>query len=126
MVPFQFRREDIQMEPVTTLAALNAAFTLYEKAAKVLRDWSGKIPDKLTKEQATKDLAQAEEALAIAKVEIAKSFGFHLCRNHFSPGIMINLPEDPTLIDVQRKCETCGDVRPKQPAKRPKPEPSYF
>jgi hypothetical protein len=92
-----------------------------------VRDWTGKLPDSPTKEQATKDLLQAEEALQLAKVEVARSLGYDLCKNHFPPGIMITLPhDDPTLMEFQRKCDTCGDIRPKNPAKRPRPQANYF
>jgi hypothetical protein len=29
-------------------------------------------------------------------------------------------------MEFQRKCDTCGDIRPKNPAKRPRPQANYF
>jgi hypothetical protein len=51
------------MEPLTGLQVLSTAFTGYEKASKVLREWAGKLPDTPAKEAAVKDLKQAEEAM---------------------------------------------------------------
>lgn len=81
------------MEPVTALQGFTTALTLYEKAAKIVRELIGKLPDTPTKEAATKDLKQVEEAMEIAKVKVAKSLGYVLCRRHFPPGIMLNVRE---------------------------------
>lgn len=92
------------MEPLAGLQALSTAFTLYEKASKVLREWTGKLPDTPTKEAATKDLKQAEEAMEIAKVQVAESLGYFLCRKHFPPGIMLKIREGVF------SCQKCGDT----------------
>jgi hypothetical protein len=81
------------MEPLTGLQALSTALTVYEKASKVVRELLGKLPDTPTKDAATKDLKQAEEAMEIAKVQVAESLGYVLCRRHFPPGIMLDVRE---------------------------------
>ena len=120
------------MEPLTGLQALSTAFTLYEKASKVLREWTGKLPDTPAKDAATKDLKQAEEAMEIAKVQVAESLGYFLCRKHFPPGIKLDIRED---IFPKWKCATCGDITPhKQEQSQPRREswvrgggkPDYF
>ena len=73
------------MEPLTGLQTLSTALTIYEKASKVIREWIGKMPNTPTKEAATKDLKQAEEAMEIAKVQVAESLGYLLCHKHFPP-----------------------------------------
>lgn len=97
------------MEPLTGLEALSTAFTVYEKASKVFREWTGTLPDTPAKEAVTKDLKQAEEALEIAKVQIAGSLGYFLCRKHFPPGIKLDIRED---IHPRWKCSTCGHITP--------------
>jgi|CXWL01.1.fsa_nt_gi hypothetical protein len=92
------------MEPLTGLQALSTALTIYEKASKVIREWIGKMPDTPTKEAATKDLKQAEEAMEIAKVQVAESLGYLLCRKHFPPGIMLKVREGVF------SCQKCGDT----------------
>lgn len=95
------------MEPLTGLQALTAALTLYEKAAKIVRGWVNKLPDTPDKREASADLTKAEEAMDIAKAQIAQTLGYPLCRNHFPPGIMLKIGEGTF------RCATCGDVFPK-------------
>jgi hypothetical protein len=65
------------------------------------------------KQAATKDLAQADETMQLARVELAKGLGYFLCQRHFPPGIKIDIRED---ISPRWKCDTCGDITPhKQP-----------
>ena len=100
------------MEPLTGLQALSTAFTLYEKASKILREWTGKLPDTPAKDAATKDLKQAEEAMEIAKVQLADSLGYFLCRKHFPPGIMLNIREG--VFSCQKCGDTIGNTSPHQ------------
>jgi len=92
------------MEPLEGLQALSTTFTLLKKASKVLREWTGKLPDTPTKEAATKDLKQAEETMEIAKAQVAETLGYFLCRKHFPPEIMLKIREGVY------SCQTCGDT----------------
>ena len=89
------------MEPLTAMQALSTAFTIYEKASKVYRDWIGKEPDTTTKEAMTKELTQAEESMELAKAQMAETLGYQLCRAHFPPGIMLEVSKDSLV------CRTC-------------------
>lgn len=86
------------------LQALTLALTLYEKGAKIVRGWAGKLSDTQEKQDATKDLEKAEEAMELAKAQMAESLGYHLCRRHFPPGIMLKVREGVF------SCKTCGDT----------------
>ena len=78
------------MEPTQVVVAINAAFTLYEKVKGLLRDIAGNLPDGAKKAEATRDLAEADEALRLAKAKLAEGFGYRLCRRHMPPGIMLD------------------------------------
>jgi hypothetical protein len=108
------------MDATTGLQALSSALTVYEKAAKIVREWTGKLPDTPEKKEATKDLNQAEEAMELAKVQLAGSLGYFFCRKHFPPGIKLDIRED---IYPKWKCSTCGDITPhKQEEVQPRRE----
>ena len=92
------------MDATTGLQALSAALTVYEKAAKIVREWTGKMPDTPEKKEATKDLKQAKEAMELAKAQMAESLGYLLWRRHFPPGIMLK------VRDGIFSCQTCGDT----------------
>ena len=85
------------MEPTAILASLNGLLTAFEKASKIIRDWSKKTPaDTSAKSEVAevvKDMEQAEQAMQLAKVQLAQSLGYFLCRKHFPPGIMLKLRE---------------------------------
>ncbi len=103
------------IDPLTGLGALNATLTAYEKVSKIFRDLIKTQPNTPDKQEAEKNLKQAEESLQLAKAELAaKGFGYLLCRLHFPPGIMIQLPEDTLSGRTRRKCETCGNITPKE------------
>ena len=97
------------MEPLAVLAAFTAAFTAYEKLSKFIRDWTTKLPDTPAKQAAVKDLEHAEEALQLAKIELAKGFGFPICKRHFPPGVLLDIRED---VFPKWKCSTCGHIPP--------------
>ena len=111
------------MEPTQVFATVNAAFTLYEKAKGLFKDLAGKLPDSPTKHEATKDLAQADETLQLARVELAKGFDFPLCQRHFPPGIKLDIREDTF---PRWKCSVCGDITPPEQAGRKRPKAQYF
>lgn len=71
------------MEPTTILAALNGLLTAYEKTSKIIRDWAKRTaensPTKHEVAEAVKDMEQAEQAMQLAKVQLAQSFGYPLC-----------------------------------------------
>jgi hypothetical protein len=99
------------MEPLAGLQALATAFGLYEKISKAYKEWTSKLPDNTpAKQEATKDLAHVEEALQLAKVELAKGFNYPLCQRHFPPGIKLDIRENKF---PRWKCSTCGDISPK-------------
>ena len=101
-------------EPTQVLTAFNAALTFFEKGKGLLKDLTGKLPDGPEKIEAAHDLAQSEEAMQLARVEVARGFKFPLCHRHFPPGIMLDIRED----NFSRwKCSTCGDITPKKPTK---------
>ena len=99
------------MEPTQILTAINAALTVYEKIKGLFKDLIGQLPEGSAKQEATKDLEHATEALQLARVELAKGFDFQLCKRHFPPGIKLDIREDPF---PRWKCSTCGDITPKK------------
>lgn len=94
------------MEPLTETATV---LTILEKLRNMYKDWTGKLPDGPTKDQASKDLATADENLQLAKIELAKGLGYRLCQRHFPPGILLDIREDR---HARWKCDTCGDITP--------------
>lgn len=105
------------MEPTQVLTAVNSAFTLYEKAKGLLKDMTRKLPDDSNKQEVTKDLAQADEAMQLARIEFAKGLGFPLCQRHFPPGIKLDIREDSF---PRWKCSVCGDVSPHKQHQQPR------
>jgi len=97
------------MGPLESLQATTAALTLFEKLKNIYKDWTGNLPEGPTKEQATKDLANVDENLDLARVELAKGLGYKLCQRHFPPGILLDIRED---VFPRWKCSTCGDITP--------------
>jgi hypothetical protein len=104
-------REGTTMEPTQAIAALTSAFGLIEKARTLYKDLMGRLPDNAAKAEATKDLQQADEAMQLARVELAKALGYPLCQRHFPPGIKIDVREDQF---PRWKCSDCGDVSPRK------------
>lgn len=96
------------MEPTAILASLNGLLTAFEKGSKIIREWSKKTPaDTSAKKEmveVVKDMEQAEQAMQLAKVQLALNLGYFLCRKHFPPGIMLKIREGIF------RCEQCGDV----------------
>lgn len=76
---------------VKVVAELTTALTLYEKVKHLLHDLLSKLPTDKKKREVEQDLTQPEEAMQLAKVEIAKGFGYPLCLLHFPPGIKLCL-----------------------------------
>jgi hypothetical protein len=98
------------MEPAGTIAALNLGLKLLEKMSEIYRQWTKSLPPGKDKIQAEKSVSQTDEALGIAKAEIAKAFQYPLCKRHFPPGIMLSVGWDR---DRQRwKCSVCSDEWP--------------
>jgi hypothetical protein len=96
------------MEPTAILASLNGLLTAFDKGSKIIREWSKKTPaDTPAKSEAAevvKDMEQAEQAMQLAKVQLAQSLGYFLCHRHFPPGIMLKIREGGF------RCDQCGDV----------------
>lgn len=105
------------MEPTQVLTAVNTAFSLYEKARGLLKDLTRKLPDGASKQEANKDLVQADEAMQLARVELAKGLGFPLCQRHFPPGIKLDIREDSIPC---WKCSECGDISPHKQNQQPR------
>jgi hypothetical protein len=99
------------MEPTQAITALASAFGLIEKARTLYKDLMGRLPDNAAKEEATKDLQQADEAMQLARVELAKALGYPLCQRHFPPGIKLDIREDQF---PRWKCLDCGDISPRK------------
>lgn len=97
------------MEPLSGIQASVGALTIIEKMTKFYKDWTGKLPDGPAKDQASKDLASADENLQLARIELAKGLGYKLCQRHFPPGILLDIRED---VYPRWKCDSCGDITP--------------
>ena len=54
--------------------------------------------------EVVRDMEQAEQAMQLAKVQLAQNLGYLLCQRHFHAGIMLKLREGVF------RCEQCGDV----------------
>ena len=89
---------------LANLQSLSTAFALVEKVFKFLREGTGKLPDSPDKDAAVLDLKYAEEQMEMAKVQVADSLGFVLCRKHFPPGIMLKVREGVF------SCQKCNDT----------------
>jgi hypothetical protein len=96
------------VEPTAILASLNGLLTAFEKGSRIIREWSKKTPvdtpAKSEVAEVVRDMEQAEQAMQLAKVQLAQSLGYLLCQRHFPPGIMLKLREGVF------RCEQCGDV----------------
>lgn len=101
------------MEP---LSGAVAALTILEKLRNMYKEWAGKLPNGPTKDQASKDLATADETLQLAKIQLAQGLGYKLCQRHFPPGILLDIRENTFQL---WKCDTCGDITPHTPPPAP-------
>jgi hypothetical protein len=111
------------MEPLSGLQALSTGLAVYERLSRQWREWFGKQPDTPAKQEAVKELEKAEDALELAKLELAKGFKYPLCQRHFPPGIKLDIRED---IFPKWQCSTCGDITPhKGPEKKSSPRESW-
>lgn len=98
------------MAVVETVAAINTALTLIEKARKIYTELASKLSGEAEKAEANKNLREADESLQLAKAEIAKGFDFPLCKRHFPPGIRLSLGWRDGREHWQ--CSTCSDTWP--------------
>jgi hypothetical protein len=97
------------MEPMSTIAGINAVLSVGDKLMKLYREMFRKLPESAAKTEAGNDLKQAEDALQLAKLDLAKSFDFPLCKRHFPPGIKVDVREGEF---PKWKCQTCGVITP--------------
>jgi len=89
----------------------------------LLKDLTGKLPDGPLKHEAAKDLEKAEETMQLAKAELAKGFGYPLCKRHIPPGIELDIRED---VFPCWKCDTCGDITPHKQGGQERRRAQYF
>ena len=112
-VPFteQDKRGRLHMDTITSLQTTSTVLTIFEKLNNLFKEWTGKLPEGSTKDLATKDLASVDESLQLAKIELAKGFGYRLCQRHFPPGILLDIRE---ATYPRWKCDTCGYITPQK------------
>ena len=102
------------MEPEQAVTAVKLAVDLIEKVRNIYKEWTAKLPESEEKIEGEKTLQRAEEALNLAKVELAKGFGcYKLCGCTFPPSIMLSIGNNSSIDALERwRCPTCLKVSP--------------
>jgi len=100
-----------QLEAFTTVKLV---VDLIEKARNFYKEWAAKLPESEDKFEGDKTLQRAEEALNLAKAELAKGFGcYQLCVCSFPPSIMLSIGTNFSADTLERwQCPTCGKLSP--------------
>jgi hypothetical protein len=91
---------------------------LYIKATRdvldILKTLGGLLPKGADSEAAKSRLLEAEKALRVSEVQLAKALGYKLCQCTFPPEIMLVTSRNNVLdIDI-RTCAKCGRQEPSQ------------
>ena len=91
--------------------------TAYLSAAKgvldIFKGIKAELPDGPGKEKSQAEISKAEDALKAAEAQLAKEFGYHLCKCTFPPQIMLSTGRHQRHPDQEVfKCERCGNQEP--------------
>ena len=86
------------------IESISKGISIVSTTINTLKSLKDLIPSNKEKAEFDKILEEAEKNLKIAEAEIAKGFGYQICRRHFPPGILLDLDE------FKLKCNTCGHV----------------
>ena len=102
------------MEPVQAVTTVKLVVDLFEKARNIYKEWAAKLPESEEKVEGEKSLQRADEALNLAKAELAKGFGcYELCGCTFPPSIMLSVGNNSSADALERwRCPTCGKLSP--------------
>ena len=88
--------------------ATKSFFDTARSVVGLLKDARDVLPESEGKDRASRALAEAEKAAALAEAQLATAFGYQLCRQHFPPIVML---EVGYKRDGQRvsECPICGN-----------------
>jgi len=87
------------------IAALGQAVVMLKTAIDAVKGLTKRLPEGEEKTKAEVTLAQAEQQLNLAEVQVASNLGYPLCRAHWPPVIMLS-PDNNVWT-----CPECGHTR---------------
>lgn len=91
---------------------LNLVIALIANIIGALRDTKELLPDEKAKTELEAKIAEAENAWAEAKINLAQAWGYPICRRTLPPEVMLKVGYDPDTASEKFRCPKCGDVYP--------------
>jgi len=96
------------------ISAITAAFDLMNKAISVFRNAKNLLPNSPEKEAVEKSFDEAESAMKMAEVKVAKELGYQICKCTWPPQIMLSIGYEEYGEKFQ--CPKCKNVWPPEDA----------
>lgn len=94
--------------------AIKSALDLFKYAIGLAKDAKDLLPDGEKKTTIKRSLEEAEKAVKLSEVQIAKNLGYKLCQYTFPPQIMLSIGYEEYM--ERFKCPKCNKIFPNDPS----------
>lgn len=94
----------------SALEHLKLGLSIFGESLGLIKKVRDLLPNSKEKEELEKQILEVEKSAKIAEVEIARAFGYKLCKCTFPPQIMLSVgySKSEHTTEEEFKCSKCG------------------